>query len=287
MIRRLADPGAIGELSENEDVQAIVDRIKAISERARQDRSADRSVLNALDRLVEEYEWPWRRELLHEDFSDGDFSNQPAWRVEAGRFWVDGTLGLRTRAPIAPAVSRVAAPRPQDDDVGRQIFGGLIRDMIEASEPQTREPRPELAPPEIVLPLSISPAFAIQVEFSVHNAPSEAGVLQFAVNQDVDRQSGYRLALQTGDDPRLDLLRVRAGRSALIDSVALKTVIGDGQPHRLEWRQDRDGRVELLLDRERLVDTTDRAFRTEYRSLGITNGGGDYAIRMLSAYGTQ
>ncbi len=76
--------------SENEQLQTLVDQLKGITEKARNERAADRWLLSALEELVERYNWPWRDQLLMEEFSDGDFQQDPTWQVRSGQFWVDG-----------------------------------------------------------------------------------------------------------------------------------------------------------------------------------------------------
>lgn len=269
--------------SNNADVQAIVDQLKALNERARTERGADRWVLNSLDTLIRKYEWPWRENLLNEDFSDGDYTGLPAWQVVSGRFWVDASLGLRSRTAVRSRPTAKTPPKRTDDDVGRQILDSLFGSVLETEADRAADTSQESSGnTEIILPLEISHAFAMQVEFSMHNAPSENGRLVFGIYQGPARDAGYQIALQTGSDPVVDLLRVRAGRSAIIDSIRLDHGIDEGELHALGWRQDDTGRIDLLLDDQRLISTSDRAFRGPYQGLNIVNGGGDYAIRSIS-----
>ncbi len=71
--------------SDNEQVQGLVDKLQAITEKARRERAADRWLLTSLEELVERYNWPWRDTLVTEDFSDGNFHQDPAWQVRSGR----------------------------------------------------------------------------------------------------------------------------------------------------------------------------------------------------------
>ncbi len=53
----------------------------------------------------------WRRVLLEDQFSDGNFSENPPWRVVTGNFWVERGAGLRTDARIDPRVAEIYTPQ--------------------------------------------------------------------------------------------------------------------------------------------------------------------------------
>ncbi len=278
-------------VADDEQIQTIVDEIKGIASEARAKRSADPWVLRSLDDLIRRYEWPWRVELLREDFSDGDHRQDPAWQVTEGRFWVDASLGLRSRFAAQPATAPSAQPtQRRDEDLGRVLLGALLEGVAQSQQPRQQQQSSAATssgPSEILLPLAVSNAFALQLEFSVHNAPAEAGRIEFGVYQGGRRDSGYRIAISTGPNPVLDLIRLRSGRRAIIDSVQLDAAIGDGQPHTLDWRRETSGEMSVRVNDEQTISTVDRAFREAFEGLQVVNGGGDYALRSISLYGTQ
>ena len=85
------------QASDSEKLQAMVDELRALTDKARNQRAADRWLINSMDDLAARYDWPWRRKLLMEDFSDGNYNRNPAWQVISGQFWVDRRLGLRSQ----------------------------------------------------------------------------------------------------------------------------------------------------------------------------------------------
>ena len=269
----------------NDDVQAIVDKLKQLSERARDERSADRWLLNAMDDLIRDYEWPWRVELVHEDFSDGDFTRDPVWQVRSGDYWLDRALGLRSRISTRPPPQQTVPQKREEQDMGQVLLEGLLRGVMES---QDNERKPETpvnnTDAEIILPLVISNAFAIKLELSIHNAPGESGRLLFGLSQE-QSGSGYLLVVKTGDFPAIELVRIRDGSSAVIENIILQNALPIGQVHTLEWRRDDYGLMQLRLNGETLANTSDRAFRGPFQRFNIVNAGGDYAVRRVTIHG--
>ncbi len=271
----------------DEQVQGIVDQLRDIAERARKERAADRWVIHSLEDLISQHEWPWREEILSEDFADGDYTQQPSWQVLSGEFWVDASLGLRSRARAATPPPPAAAKKGSDKDLGSALLGALLQEALR-TQPREAEPtaQPKEGPAEIRLPLRIPGTFALKAEFSAHNPPSESGQLQFSLYQDPRADQGYQLSLVTGARPSLDLLQLRDGRSLLIESAQVAD-LNDGQSHELEWRKNPDGEVELLLDGQSLLRIHDRAFSQGFSHLGISNQAGDFGVRSVQVYGQR
>jgi hypothetical protein len=277
---------AQGDSSEG-DVQSLIDELKNITAQARQQRAADRWLLNALDDLAAKYEWPWRRVLLDERFADGDFTANPAWQVVSGQYWIDASLGLRSRVGQVQQPETTSKDNAGDQDFGQVLLRGLLESMVEDQSSTQTPAQPAATHAQIFLPIEISNAFAIRISFSVHNMPSETGRFLTGVYQGANADSGYLLSLTTGAAPVLDVIRVRAGGSAIIESLPLNAQIQDGQTHQLEWRRNGDGQMELLLDANSISRTSDRAFSEPFQAINIFNMGGDYAVRSIAVFGSQ
>ncbi|MEJ1297299.1 MAG: hypothetical protein RPU64_09315 [Candidatus Sedimenticola sp. (ex Thyasira tokunagai)] len=278
--------------SDNEQLQKLVDQLKEVTEKARDQRAADRWLLNALEDLVEQYNWPWRTQLVMEDFSDGDFQQDPAWQVRSGQFWVDGRLGLRSRS----RQQQVAEPKPEQpqqrrekEDIGKALLGALLQGALQKRDRQQQATPPPAAvdryqSAEIQLPVAVPSVFAAELELSVHNAPSEEGEIEFGLYQGAEGNSGYRLVLYTGRRASLELLSRRSGRTGVIDRVDIDD-IGDGNSHQLQWRRDANGQIEVLLDGNRVIRARDHSFRYPFKQFAITNNSGDFAVAGISLYG--
>ena len=72
----------------NEQVQKLVDELRALTDEADRNRAADPRFLSDLRGLARRYDYPWRVRLISDDFGDGDYTNDPAWTAAAGKFTV-------------------------------------------------------------------------------------------------------------------------------------------------------------------------------------------------------
>lgn len=284
-------PGTLAASEYNEEVQTLVDQLREIAERSRRERAADRWLQRSLEELISQHDWPWREELLYEDFSDGDFNNQPQWQPVSGQFWVDPSLGLRSRVysqqPEPATTPEEQAPAQKD--VGTAILGALLQEALRSKQPEKKEaPAPRRdereVPAEIHLPIKIPGTFAFKAEFSSHNPPSEQGKMQFGFYEGPDAAWGYLISLHTGDRPVIELAQLRGGRYMPIEEAVISD-LNDGQPHEIEWRKNSFGETELLLDQQVLVRGRDRDFAQGFGYLAAINQGGDFGIRSIQLQG--
>jgi hypothetical protein len=269
---------------DNQQLQTLVDQLREITEKARKERAADRWLLNELEDLVSRHDWPWRNELLNEDFSDGNYDQNPAWNVVAGQFWVDGRLGLRSRSEPE---EEATAPQAQEQkkDLGKALLGALLQEAMRGKERQEPEPTQKRdQPAEIQLDLQIPTVYALQLEFSAHNPPQEAGQIEFSLYQGKSGDTGYRLILTLGDKSSMEILSRINGKTRVIERVEFGN-ISDGQTHAIEWRRDPNGQIEILLDEQPLVRVRDSSFRYPFKQLSIRNQGGDFAIGSVTLHG--
>ncbi len=284
----LISPPAFAADSENEELQSLIDQLKTITGKARQQRAADRWLLNDLEDLVARFDWPWRDELLTEDFSDGDFKQDPQWIVRSGQFWIDGRLGLRSRTQPAEVAPRKEEPQKKRQKFGDALLGALLKEALR-EEKQEREPErePEERPhetAEIQLALAIPKVFAAHFEFSIHNRPSEEGQLVLGILQEERGSYGYQITITTGRDPFIELALLRRGRSQIIDSTELDN-LNDGNSHTLDWRRDSNGELEVLLDETSLLKARNNTFKNAFRWLSIANHSGDFALSTINLQG--
>jgi hypothetical protein len=147
------------------DIQALIDELKALIDRAESVRAADPRFLGDLRDTIRRYETPWSVTILSDDFGDGDYTRNPAWTVHSGEFFIDWQRGLRSRvepqvaaptpAPTptptgkaAPAVVKPTEPVavPYGDDVASpdyaiasgEIYSGVRKQLAFDDDPRTQ-----------------------------------------------------------------------------------------------------------------------------------------------------
>ena len=177
-------------------LDALARELEALIDEAESARAADPRFLQDLRDMIAAHvaEAEPREALIRDDFSDGDYTDDPGWEVVSGDFSVDRRLGLRTTIPLGGAdaeTMRLSLDTILDketiletkdellDDAGELLdkgkdtvtdllsgektFGDLLSgDDDEEPEEDTGPEGPE--PAEIVLEADIPNAFALEVE---------------------------------------------------------------------------------------------------------------------------
>ena len=274
------------------DLQALVDEIQALAEKSRKERAADRWLQISLEDLVDKYNFPWKNSLLSDEFSDGEYRNDPAWKVASGEFWVDRRLGLRSEVvsrAIPERRQQEPVQRQSNEDIGKALIGALLQDALGSRSQQQSEPEPvrshtETIPASIRTAVAIPTTFAVETIFSQNNRPGESGQFEWVVMQDQQAFNAYKVVITTGSKQMLEVIRVRSGRDSFLESVEVPG-IGDGGEHALSWRQTGTGEISVLLDGEEVVKVSDRPFRHGFKFLGMINRGGDFSVSGIEVLG--
>ncbi|MEE8563234.1 MAG: hypothetical protein V3S92_06395 [Alphaproteobacteria bacterium] len=282
----------------NEQVQKLVDELRALTDEAERNRRADPRFLGDLRGLARRYDYPWRVRLISDDFRDGDYTNNPAWTAAAGKFTVAWGGGLATE--VRPRT--VAAPKPAQEprqkrelsgeDRAVALFGEILRGRSEEPRQERQqapppEPQKVLDPAEIFLPRPITNAFAISAVLTGRLGDDLAGQggLEIGVYRGANRNAGYRLAYTPGKG--LALLGVNQWGSSVIDATRTDIALVDGKDHVIEWTRTDDGHMVVRLDGAELFARTDRGWRDSFDGLHLINRGGDYLLRSLTVDGTK
>ena len=262
-------------------LQGFVDRLNALIDEGEKARAADPRFLRDLRGLARGYDRPWRRLVLADDFRDGDFTADPAWTVTAGRYWVEGGWGLRSK--VDPAATQ---PQQQGKLSGRDtalaILGTILGQVAGQGEGGGSPAAGVAAAAAIHNGVRITNAFAIEIELSSWLG---RGRLEFGPYRGAQRGSGYRLAYTPGG--ALELLRVSPWGSSVIERVAGPVILEDKKAHRIEWTRRPDGAMTVSLDGKALFTAVDRGVTGPFDGFVMVNRGGDYILRRLAVYGTE
>ncbi|MGE5305472.1 MAG: hypothetical protein ACM3TN_19355 [Alphaproteobacteria bacterium] len=256
----------------------LVDQLKDLIRGAERDQRSSAWLTQQLRELVRRYDWPWRAQLLYDDFRDGDYTSNPRWIVSNGDFWVTRDSALRSVFDPPPQTHRRGDP-------AIEIMQGILWGGTANARRETQANSQSAA--EIYTRLPISNAFATKSQLRFRNNPGTSNRLEFGPYQGDARDSGYRLAYESGKVPSISLLRVAPGRSAVLDSYDRELQLEDGSPHTVEWRRGNDGKMVVLLDEEEIIRTVDRAYSDSFDGFTFINRGGVYELKEISIFGTR
>ena len=308
---RYSEWRADGAEAEGTDaLDALARELEALIDDAEKARAADPRFLQDLRDMIAAHvaEAAPREALIRDDFSDGDYTDDPSWEVVNGEFSVEDKLGLRTTIPLSGAdaetmrISLDTIMETKDELLdkggelldkgkdtvtdllsGEKTFGDLLGgDDDEEAKEDTGPAGPE--PAVIVLDAEIPNAFALEVEMMSGIAHRDA---QFEVDlfQGRGGASGYRLAYMAGDDPGLTLSRFSRRGAEVIGEHDDALALEDGESHALALVRAGDGTMTAMVDGAELIRVKSSALEDAFDGLSLVNGGGDYAIRSIAVYG--
>ena len=299
-------------------LEALARELEALIDEAESARAADPRFLQDLrDKIAAHLADAAPREaLIRDDFSDGDYTDDPPWDVVSGDFSVDRRLGLRTTIALSGA-DTATIRLSLDDLLDKEIILGTKDELLDDAEELFDKSKDAVGdllsgekklgdllgggeddevkedagldgpePAEIVLEADIPNAFALELEMMSGVAHRDA---QFEIDlfQGRGGSAGYRLSYLAGNDPGLLLSRFgRRGAEVLgehDDALALE----DGQSHMLALVRESDGTMVVTVDGTELIRVKSSALEDPFDGLSLINGGGDYAIRSIAIYGDQ
>lgn len=289
-------------------LQQLLDELKVQLDRAEKERLADPWFLRDLRNVVGKYDYPWRRQILFDEFSGSGPQPGPPWQVTAGEFLIDWRHGLRSvvRPAAKPQTQEQQPQQPTqksgEGKLAKQLLGTILQQAIGpkpqgqtesqgGGQQQTTGPaQPAFA--AVIAPVTISNAFAVDVQLT--SRPMDGlvdGRLEFGPYQGTDESAGYRLAYipdAPAGSASLELLRLSStGGIATLELYPNPVNLADGQVHTLLWTRDSAGAMAVKLDGQELIRVTDRSFRDPFSGFAIVNSGGDYAIRSIKIDGTE
>jgi len=257
----------------------FTERLNGLIDKAEKDRAADPRFLQDLRDLANGTNTPSSRQLLSDDFGDGDFTHNPVWTVAQGKYWVEKGWGLRS------AVKKQAAQEPQrrsGKDAAAAIFGQILQQAIDpdgkSASSNSASTSSAATPAAIRTAVPISNAFRLEMEFSSWAAP---GRLEIAVYQNT---TDYILAYQPGGT--VELVRASPRGSNVIDSRTGPS-LENKKTHHLVWTRQTDGHMRVAIDGQEILTTNDRSTRTPFDGLRIVNRGGDYIIKRIAVTETR
>ena len=292
-------------------LDALARELEALIDDAEKARAADPRFLQDLRDMIAAHvaEAAPREALIRDDFSDGDYTDDPSWEVVSGEFSVESGLGLRTTIPLSGAdaetmrlsldtimetkdelLDKGEALLDKGKDTvtdllsGEKTFGDLLGGDDDEAKEDTGPAGPE--PAMIVLDADIPNAFTLEVEMMSGIAHRDAR-FELDLFQGRGGTSGYRLSYMAGDDPGLALSRFSRRGAEVIGEHDDALALEDGRSHTLALVRAGDGTMTATVDGAQLIRVKSSALEDPFDGVSLVNGGGDYAIRSIAVYGHQ
>lgn len=251
----------------------------------RRDRAASPQFLDDLRRVLERHRRadqqliddtapvrapviPPRVSELEDDFSDGDFTNDPAWELVSGEFFV--ARGGRLFSFVQPQ----SASRPSSDsDAVVQLFGALLGAK---TGNQNSQDQGSSDPAAIFLPGKITNAFDLRTQLM--SDERTGGVLEIGVFQGQDGKNGYRV--QFNGNGELSLIRVGRRVTVLEQARFSFPAVQNRRPgtYQVRWVRDDRGRMRVIVDSKTLISFTDNGFRDDFDGFRMVNAEGRHAM---------
>ena len=287
-------------------LEALAQELEALIDEADRARAADPRFLQDLrDKIADHVaDARPRPPLIRDDFSDGDYTDDPGWTVVSGDFSVESERGLRTVVALAGA-----EPSLTDDpldailDTGDKLLdkgGDLLEsgasaldDLLGGDKKKQAKKEEEAVdvdagpvepePAEISLGAAIPNAFALELEMTSALAHEDA---QFEIDlfQGRGGTAGYRLTYLAGGKPALLLARFGRRGAVVIGEHDDALPLEDGRSHTLVLARASDGTMTASVDGSALIRVQSNAFDDPFDGVSLVNSGGDYAIRSIAVH---
>jgi hypothetical protein len=253
--------GATGQQLKN-----LIAELKTKIAAAEKSEAASPDFLADLKALAAKYEalqssgtaQPAGTKIFSDNFSDWNYTSNPAWKVSAGTWGIDQggvNYGL---------VSKV---RPQKLNINN-VLGALLTNQ------QGTSGQNEFA--SIYTPVKIPNAFALKVTLT---SKDKQGALNLGAYQGASGSTLYRMVYQPGAAPGIAIQKVTSSGATTLGSYNSIANLEDGKPHTLLFTRDAQGKMAVKLDEKEVATATDTSIKGDMAGLLFINSGGAYYIR--------
>lgn len=270
--------------SDQQQMQQLVKELKALTDQAERDRAASYRFIDQLRDITSRYDAPWKKQVLYDDFSDGELNRNPVWQGNMDYFRLGRSGMLRSRLDLSQQLTSAEQPRQTSQEA---ILGMLLEGVLQPggrtdSAPATMQPDQA----DIFTTTQISNAFAITVKFGLRGLHRE-GSFEWGPYQGRQRDSGYRIAYEGGDRPAIKVIRYRSGMSAVIERYDQMPLFADGKVHEINWLRSLNGAMTVQVDGKEIIRVRDRSYRDPFSGFTMSNHGGDYIIGSVSVFAEE
>ena len=227
--------------------------------------------LKDLQALIKKYRGKLRQVFLKEDFSDGDYTKKPTWKVVSGQFKITPSKKLRNIVFAERPVEKPATKKKPD------LFGTLLQEVLKSTsvKEEERSPTSEIKAASIRTNAKIGPAFEVDISMV---SESQWGSMEVVLLGGKKRIPFYRMVYNASPSSKrpIQIFRERDSRSYLIDEAIKYPSLDDGVLHRVQWIRDTQGNMKVLVDGKEILSTVEVFYNKNFSGLSIINRGGTY-----------
>lgn len=257
----------------DQKLQSLVTDLNALIKKAEGANAADPNFLADLKKLAGKYPVAAAAfggpgtVFLYDNFSDGNYTANPVWKVSAGSWEVD------TKGASQGLSSSIGA------STSNKITGN---DVLQAILGVQQQQAPQSTYASIYTAAPIANTFRMTMKFASGN---KNGPLNVGPYQGTSAASGYRLVYQPGMDTGLVLQRIIGNQVTQIGSYNDPINLEDGKTHELTWQREATGKMRVYLDNKQLIIATDTQIKGNLDGWLNVNQGGAYWIREIKVAG--
>jgi hypothetical protein len=256
--------GAAGQ-----QMKSMIAELKARIAAAEQSQAASPDFLDDLKATISKYEAMQTSggsggttagtKIFSDNFSDREYTSNPAWKVSAGTWGVDvGGVNYGLFSKV----------RPQKLNINN-VLGALLNDAQGTASNQSQFA-------SIYTPVKVPNAFALKVTLT---SKDKQGALNLGVYQGASGSTLYRMVYQPGAAPGIAIQKVTSAGAATLGSYNGTVDLEDGKPHTLLFSRDAQGNMKVALDAQPVATAKDASIKGDLTGLLFVNSGGAYYIR--------
>lgn len=206
------------------------------------------------------------RELMRDDFEDGDFTQNPNWQVHAGEFQVQrGYLSVKLPA---------ASTQPNASDA--QALAGFLRQALGVN----------VQSPDAVAAIAQGTGIpnAFKIEMTLLGSANQVVQMHVGPYTGRDLTSGYRLVYDQSADHRFALVRRSGGGTEVLAERTGVRSVGDGSRHEIVWTREPNGRMIVSIDGEVTLQVRDNDLTGSFSGLSFVNLAGAWNVHDIAVY---
>ena len=267
--------------SHTEVLQELIDDIENAVEDADRRMVAHPSFIDKLRALVERYRSRLRTVFFFDDFSDGDYTDAPLWKVSNGDFTVTADQRLRSRVEMRTTTPSQA--EKNERDIGRQVVETFLKDFLGSrdngadTQPATANTEKEVYQRRAVIKTECQFPAAFEVDVSLAAEPSR-GHMQILLLGDRQARPVYRLSYYAtpSQNRAIKIFRSNKRQRQLVGTATAFPMLEDGALHRIQWIRDVYGNMSVVVDGEAILQVKETEYKDAFSGLALINGGGTY-----------